>query len=169
MSDIETRRSPWLRVGVSIGTIPAYLLLVHLLGGIVYRAMQSGLTQVDRLVSAGVWAVLGAIVVGGLGVLLSRRGTLYWWVAPVIGLVALAELVIVVVALFVPGGEAPASALLSLASPRFWAVHLWMPLTLALCVAPLRRRSPVRAALIGVIPYLAAGLVFITMLWLGLF
>lgn len=166
---------PWLRTGVSIGIVPLYLLIVHVLAGVVYRALSPELSQTDHVVSAAIWTVIGAIVVAGLAWLLTwrtaeGRPVLHWWIAPVIGVVALVELVVVVVAIVIPHGETDASwgasVLEQIASPRFWAVSLWMPLTVWICaVATARVRwfRPRRMVTVGIVPYVLAGGTFIAL------
>lgn len=171
---------PWLRTGVSIGIVPLYLLIVHVLAGVVYRALSPELSQTDHVVSAAIWTLIGAIVVAGLAWLLTWRTTegrpvLHWWIAPVIGVVALVEFVIVIVAIVIPHGEADvswgAAVLEQIGSPRFWAVSLWMPLTVWICaVATARVRwfRPRRMVLIGVIPFVLAGAAFLAFLSAGM-
>lgn len=169
--------NPWLRAGVSIGVVPAYLLLTHALAGVVYRAMQAQLPLADRVISAGIWAVAGALIVGAFAWLLtwrlpSGKSAVHWLAGAAIAVVTAIELVVVLIALIAPfsGAESWLEHLPQLGSPRVWAVQLWMPLTLWISVRVLLRRprGRVRTVLIGIVPYLLVGLVFITMLALGL-
>lgn len=169
-------RDPWLRMGVSIGVIPLFLLLTHMLAGVVYRAMSVELALGDRIASAVIWAVAGAVIVGGFAWIVTwrtdeGRPTLHWWIAPIVGVVTLVEFVVVVLTLVIPQGEPDAAwggALLEqLASPRFWAVSLWLPFTIWICMtATVRIRwfRPRRMVLIGVVPFVVAGVVFVALL-----
>ncbi|WP_166982972.1 hypothetical protein [Paramicrobacterium fandaimingii] len=169
-------RDPWLRTGVSIGIIPLYLLLTHVLAGVVYRALSVDLALGDRVASVIVWAVAGAVIVGGFAWLVTwrtgeGRPTLHWWIAPIVGAVTVVEFVVVVLALVIPQGEPDAAwgaALLEqIASPRFWAVSLWLPLTVWICIAATVRTRwyrPRRMVLIGIVPYVIAGTVFVGLL-----
>ncbi|QPZ38642.1 hypothetical protein [Paramicrobacterium chengjingii] len=174
-------RDPWLRMGVSIGVIPLFLLLAHVLAGIVYRAMSVELALGDRIASAVIWAVAGAVIVGGFAWLVTWRTgegkpMLQWWISPIVGVVTLVELIVVVLALVIPHGEQDAAwgALLleQLASPRFWAVSLWLPFTTWICItATVRIRwfRPRRMVLIGIVPYVVAGVVFVGLLSGGVY
>lgn len=176
-----TELDPWVRTGVSIGVIPLYLLLTHLLAGVVYRALVPEMSRTESIVTAIVWGVLGALFVGAYAWVVTwrtdaGRPVLHWWVAPVVGVVALVEFAIVVVALVVPHGEAGAewgaSVLAQAGSPRFWAVALWMPLTLWISIAAtsrLRHPRPRRRITIAVVPYVVAAAVFAILIAAGIF
>ncbi|GAB2528321.1 hypothetical protein [Paramicrobacterium agarici] len=169
-------RDPWVRTGVSIGTVPLYLLVTHVLAGIVYRALSTELALGERIAAAVTWAVLGALVVGAFSWLVTWRTAegrpmLHWWIAPVVGIVTIVEFVIVVVAIVIPHGDADAAwgaaIVEQIASPRFWAGALWMPLTAWICVvATVRVRwfRPPRMVMLGVVPYVLAGVVFVGLL-----
>lgn len=178
-------QDPWLRTVVSIGVVLVYLLLVHILAGVVYRAMVPDFGITDRVISAGAWAVAACVIVSAYGWAVtwrtqSGRPVLFWWVAPVVGVVALAELVAIVLGLFSGGGlvsqvasadaEGILGALERLGSPRVWAVYLWVPITVWMSLMAsirLKHPRPRRMILTATIPHILAGIVFITILLLN--